>query len=204
MLHDKLLDDLKTKTGLGRVFMWILAISFLLNLLQAGSFITMDKSVRTVLTPPEITKPFWVDGKHLSPEYLEQMGEYFIMQYANITPGSIDEQNRKILKHVHPAVYGELEVRFKAAAQKLKAQGISRYFFPKEVRVAAELQQIALIGTVETWVGDKKIPTPDLKAYLVGFEYDGYVTVKELREADPQNPFATPKAQPQDDPDEKR
>lgn len=195
MLVSKLLEDVQAKAGLGRVFMGILAISFALNLLQAASFLTMDKSVRTMMVPPEITKTFWVDGKQISPEYLEQMGEYIVMKYASVTPASVEAQNQMILKQVHPSVYGELEVRFKAGAQKLKAESISRFFFPKEVRLAERAQQVAFIGAVETWIGDKKVPTPEIKAYLVGFEYrDGRVSVKELRETDPQNPFAPPKA----------
>lgn len=195
MKIEKLIEDMEAKAGIGKVFLMVLACSLITNILQAAGFVTMDKSVRTMLVPPEITKTFWVDGKQISPEYLEQMGQYIVMQYASVTPASIEAQNQNILKHVHPSVYGELDVRFKAGAQKLKAESMSRFFFPKEVRLAEKSQSVAFIGAVETWVGDKKVLTPEMKAYVVGFEYrDGRVTIRELREGDLQNPFAQPKA----------
>lgn len=195
MRLDKLIQDVEAKAGVGKVFLAVLACSLLTNMLQAAGFVMMDKSVRTMLVPPEITKSFWVDGKNISPEYLEQMGQHIVMQYASVTPASIESQNQYILKHVHPSVFGELEVRFKAGAQKIKAESLSRFFFPKEVRIAPNAHSVAFIGAVESWIGDKKLPTPEMKAYLVSFEYrDGKVSIKELREADLQNPFAPQKA----------
>ena len=119
------------------------------------------------------------------------MGEYIVMKFASCTPTSIDAQMSEVLKYVHPSVYGELSVRWKAAAARLKQEGVSRHFFPREVRISEQTQEAAFIGVVDTWIGDKKMPDAQVKAYLVAFDYSGgRVTVKELRETDAQHPFA--------------
>jgi len=194
MLLKNLIADVEARAGVSKAFQLILGASLLTNILLAGVFATMDKTVRTILMPPEISKSFWVDGKHLGQEYLDQMGSWVIQQFASVTPSTIDFQTSNILKYVHPSVHGDLSVRFKAGAQRLKAENLSRLFMPREVRISEEAQAVALIGYQESWVSDKRLPGENIKAYLVKFDYDGSkVTIKELRETDPQHPFDPPK-----------
>lgn len=198
MRIDKWIADVQAKTGVTK-FMQVLMIGLVLgNIIQALNFMMYDKSVRIQLVPTEINRSFWVDGKHLSPEYLEQMGDFIIQKYASITPWSIDASNGLILKYVHPSVYGDLANRFKSSAEKIKKEGIAKHFFPREVHVSEQTQSMALVGIVETWIGDKKLPQADTKAYLVRFEYiDNRVSIVELRETNPKAPFAPldPKAE---------
>lgn len=195
MLLEKLIEDVEARTGVSRVFQMILGASLLTNVMMAGAIMTMDRTVRTVMVPPEISKSFWVDGRTLSPEYLEQMGTWVISQFATVSSTSIDMQNAALLKLVHPSQHGELSVRFKLAANRLKAENLSRVFQPREVRINEKDQSLALIGTLMTWVGQNRVPADKLTAYVVGFHYDGSrTTVKELREADPANPWNPPSA----------
>lgn len=192
MLFRKLAADLEAKAGLTKTFQAVLAVSLLTNALMAGAYATMDKTVRTVLLPPEVTKSFWVDGRSVSPEYLEQMGSWVIQNFANVTPASADYQKDAILRYVHPSVFGELSVRFQMGVNRLKAENISRYFFPREVRISQQMQSVALIGVQQTWIADKRAGD-EMKAYVVSFHYDGAkVTIKELREGNVKDPFAAP------------
>lgn len=189
------LRDVEARTAVSKFMQLLLIGSMTLNILLAAMYLSIDKSVRTQLVPPEITKSFWVDGKRLSPEYLDQMGDYVVAKFASVTPATIDVNNALLLRYVHPTVFGELSVRFKTAAEKLKREGIARHFFVKEVQISEDSQSAAYIGLVETWVGDKKLPSPEYKAYLVGFQYEGgVVTIRELRETSPEKPFAPPTA----------
>lgn len=197
MLLKKLVSDLEAKAGLSRTFQAILAASILTNVFMASALATMDKTVRTVMMPPEVTKSFWVDGRSVSPEYLEQMGTWVIQQFANVTPGSADYQKDSILRYVHPSVYGDLNVRFQLGANRLKAENISKYFFPREVRLSQQMQAVALIGVQQTWIADKRAGD-EMKAFLVSFHYDGAkVTIKELRETGIKDPFAPQGAVPE-------
>ena len=184
-----LVRDIKAKTGFGLVLQLILMMALLGNILLAIAIVTMDRTVRTIFVPPEITKTFWVDGKKLGPEYLEQMGEWVVYLFATTTPASVDYKTSQILKYVHPSVFGELSIRFKAGSKRLKQENLSRFFLPREVRISESAQAVAFIGVLDSWISDKHLPA-EQKAYLVVFDWDGsHTTIKELRETDPKSPF---------------
>ena len=193
MLLNKLVEDLQARAGISKVFQAILLTSFVVNVLLAATLLTMDRTVRTILAPPEINKSFWVDGRRLSAEYLEQMGSWVVSQFATVAPGSVEYQTQTLLKYVHPSVHGDLAVRFKRGANKLKADNISKVFMPREVRASESTGMVAFIGTQSMWVGDKRVPGDEVKAFLVQFDYDGSRTyIKTLRETNPKKPFEQP------------
>ena len=197
MILKKLIADVEARAGVTKAFQMILAASLLTNVFMAGAFCTMDRTVRTILVPPEINKTFWVDGNHIGPEWLEQMGSCVISQYATVSPQTIEYQNSVLLKLVHPSVNGELAVRFKMGANRLKQENMSKIFMPREVRISEKGQAVALIGTQITFIADKRVPGDEVKAYLVAFDYDGSRTfIKELRETSPVRPFDPPNAPP--------
>jgi conjugal transfer pilus assembly protein TraE len=192
MILENLIKDVEARAGVTKAFQFILGASLLTNVFMAGAYATMDRTVRTVLVPPEIKQSFWVDGRNISPEYLEQMGTWVISQFATISPSTIDFQNNSLLKYVHPSVHGDLAIRFKMGANRLKAENLSKIFLPREVRISEKGQSVALIGMQTIWIGDKRV-SEAMKAYVVTFEYDGSrVTIKELREASIQKPFDAP------------
>ena len=196
MLLNKLISDVEARAGVTKAFQLILGASLLTNVFMAGAFLTMDRTVRTILMPPEINKTFWVDGRSLGPEYLEQMGSWVISQYATVSPSTIDFQSNNLLKYVHPSVHGELSIRFKMGSNRLKAENMSKIFMPREVRISEKGQSVALIGTQTTYIADKRVPADEAKAFLVTFDYDGSrVYIKELRETNPVKPFDPPNAQ---------
>ena len=196
MLLSKLIADVEARGGVTKAFQMILGASLLTNVFMDGTFYTMDRTVRTILTPPEISKTFWVDGRTIGPEYLEQMGSWVIGQYATVSPSSIDYQGNLILKYVHPSIHGELAIRFKMGANRLKAENMSKIFIPREVRISEQGKAVALIGSQSTWIADKRVPGDEMKAFLVAFEYDGSrVYIKELRETSLTRPFDPPNAQ---------
>lgn len=189
MKLEKFTADIQARGGVTKAFQLILLMSLLTNVLMAGAFFTMDRSVRTVLVPTEISKTFWVDGHNLSPEYLEQMGVWVIQQYATVSPGSVDFQTGQILKYVHPSVHGDLTRRFQRSAQKMKADNISKVFMPREIRMSQEAKSVVLLGTLTSWVADKRV-SDELKAFRVTFEYDGSkVFINELKETNSKDPF---------------
>mgnify|MGYP000048807848 FL=1 len=196
MLLKKLIADVEARGGVSKAFQMILGASLLTNVFMAGAFATMDRTVRTILTPPEINKTFWVDGRTIGPEYLEQMGSWVIGQYATVSPSTIEYQGNTILKYVHPSIHGELAIRFKMGANRLKAENMSKIFIPREVRISEQGKAVALIGSQSTWIADKRVPGDEMKAFLVAFDYDGSrVFIKELRETSLTRPFDPPNAQ---------
>ena len=128
MILNKLIADVEARAGVTKAFQLILGASLLTNVFMAGAFFTMDRTVRTILVPPGVSKTFWVDGRSVGPEYLEQMGSWVVSQYATVSPATIEYQNSLLLKYVHPSVNGELAIRFKMGANRLKAENMSKIF----------------------------------------------------------------------------
>lgn len=197
MILKKLIADVEARAGVTKSFQLILGISLLTNVFMSGAFFTMDRTVRTILVPPEINKTFWVDGHNIGPEWLEQMGSWVISQYATVSPQTIEFQNSVLLKLVHPSVNGELAIRFKMGANRLKQENMSKIFMAREVRVSEKGRAVALIGTQITFIADKRVQGDEVKAYVVVFDYDGSRTfIKELRETSPVRPFDPPNSPP--------
>ena len=123
------------------------------------------------------------------------MGSWVISQYATVSPQTIDYQNSVLLKLVHPSVSGELAIRFKMGANRLKQENMSKVFMAREVRISEKGRAVALIGTQITFIADKRVQGDEVKAYLVVFDYDGSRTfIKELRETSTVRPFDPPNA----------
>lgn len=182
--------DVEAKTGVKKATQLVLALLLLSNVMLVWRQITLDTTTRTQLVPPAVTKGFWVDGRSLDPDYLEQMADYLITNFASVTPASVDQQNELLLKYVHPGAFGPLQVSWKAAANKLKTDNVSRLFYKREVRIDKDQQAVAYIGLEDTWVGDKKVPQAILKAYMIKFDSSGARTsIRELSETSPDKPF---------------
>jgi type IV conjugative transfer system protein TraE len=182
--------DIEARTGIKRIAQGVFVVLLTSNAMLAGWVVTRDTTTRTQLVPPAIGKGFWVDGKHLDPDYLEQMADFLITNFASVTPLSVDQQNDLLLKYVHPSVFGTLQVTWKISANKLKTDNVSRLFYKREVRIDPAEQAVAYIGLEDTWVADKKMPEPALKAYMVRFDVSGgRTTIRELCETSPDKPF---------------
>ena len=188
--------DLENRTGIRVLIQGLFAASILGNLIIGSvAFNLSTRSVRTQLVPPNISKSFWVDSATLESDYLEEMGGYVITVFASFTPGSADFKKNTLLKMVHPSTYGDLNKRWTVAVNRIKQDGISRIFWPREVRVQKETKSVALCGLLETWIADKRSGDPKMTCYVVVFANDGITTIKDLHEADTRDPFAPPKAE---------
>jgi conjugal transfer pilus assembly protein TraE len=193
---NRLMHEIETRTGIKRGVVSLLALSTLANAALAGALVLHGHTVRTVVTPPLVEKEFWVDDSHMSPAYMEMMGDWAVQKFATVSPASVDVSNRHLLKLVHPSLYGELSRDFQLRAQKVKDQVASQVFWPREVLVDEAGQRVAFVGLMDLWVADKRVEAGAVRAFVVGFQYvGGTTTIKELREAaDPAAPFATPVA----------
>jgi conjugal transfer pilus assembly protein TraE len=66
-----------------------LALALLAN---AAALLSVAGSERTVLIPPEVHKTFWVSGRKVSADYLQEMAYWYAGLALNITPQVADYQ----------------------------------------------------------------------------------------------------------------
>ena len=149
-------------------------------------------NVKTVITPPEIKRGFWVSNNAVSSEYLEEMAYWFVGLGLNITPATADYQHKLFLKRADPKEYGRLESEMGARAQFIKKNNISTQFSVRNFHVNKNTMQVALSGTIFTWVADKKASERPV-TYMIRFNYtNGNLYVSDFKETSSQNPLDQP------------
>lgn len=160
-----------------------------LLLLMGFAVVNLIGENRQTLVPPSIDKTFWVNKKRVSPEYLEQMG-YFIGQLVlSVTPASVDYQNKVLLQYACPSAHGKLKVDQTVAGNALRRDSISTFFATRLIQVDEKTLQVALPGTMSTWISNKKAPDY-AKTYLAKFEYlNGRICVADFKETSSDDPF---------------
>ena len=165
-----------------------LVIALLAN---AGASLTVAGSERTILVPPEIHQTFWVSGKKVSGDYLQEMAYWYAGLALNITPQVADYQKNQFLKYAAPSEYGRLQAEFGARANFIRKNNASTQFSTQAMTVDESAMKVALSGVLHTWVSDKKAAEKQT-TYVIGFRYlNGRLHVSEFKETSDQNPFGT-------------
>ena len=144
---------------------------------------------RIVVVPPEIHKTFWVEDTRASGEYLEQMA-YFLMQLTlDVTPQSVDHQATVLMQYAAPAAYGEMHTAMLAASERLKRDGASTVFSPRDIVVDQGSQRVGIRGQLTTFISDRRVSVVS-KGYAVELEYAaGRLLLKTFRETNPNDPL---------------
>ena len=165
--------------------------SMSVNLVLAVFAARLSGQQRVIVVPPAIHKSFWVESERISSEYLEQMG-YFLMQLTlNVTPQSVDHQAKVLLQYAAPAAYGGLRTALLAAAERLKRDGASTVFSPRDLVIDERRLRVGVRGQLTTFINDRRV-AETRKGYVIELEYSGgRIFLKAFRETNPNDPLET-------------
>ena len=167
----------------------LLTVSILANLVLAIASVSLAGRERVILVPPRISQSFWVDAHDVSPEYLEQMGQFLLQLTLNVTPQSVDHQARVLLQYVAPATVGELRASLGATADRLKRDGAATVFAPQELTVDAAHQRLTARGRLTTYIGERRVADVQ-KTYTLTFGTNaGRIVLTSFKEATPRDPL---------------
>lgn len=146
---------------------------------------------KTVLTPPDIKRTYWVSGDAVSKEYLEDMAYWYAGLALNITPAVSSYQNGLFLKYAAPSEFGRLQMEMGARAEFLKKNNTATQFSVRNITPDERTLRVALSGVLFTWASDKKAGERQA-TYVIGFKnMNGKLYVSEFKETSEQNPFDT-------------
>lgn len=158
-------------------------------LMQTVALFSLAGSEKTILVPPDINRTFWVGSSTASSEYLEQMAYWYAGLALTITPGSADYQDGLFLKYAAPESAGQLQADMGARADFLKKNNTSTQFSVRNIKVDKDNLRVALAGTLDTWVSDKKAGER-MATYMIGFKFiNGKLYVSKFKETGDQDPF---------------
>ena len=159
MQYNKWIRDWKTALAENfflRSLCLLLGIGLILN---ASVFKSKE---RIVVSPPQVTKEFWLEAGKASPEYLEQMGAFFAILGGNLSPTNAEYNVSRLVSYVDTSSHAEVKRDLASQAQYIKKHNITQAFFPKAVNVDRENSTVAVLGEVVRNIGTVKIDQEDM------------------------------------------
>lgn len=129
----------------------------LLGINAAQSTWLFFRHERVVITPPQLTQGFWVEGNRFSPQYLEEMALHYAHFLLDVTEQTVLYQGEIILRYVVPESYGAFKAKLLDDVKQLKANHLSTRFAPSDVVISPEQLRVDVSGELMSYVGDKKI-----------------------------------------------
>lgn len=151
-LNQHRLSDLKFQRN---VLVGICASLLVINATQ--SLCLFFRHERVIITPPQLSQGFWVEGNRFSPQYLEEMALHYAHFLLDVTEKNILYQGEILLRYVTPDAYGALKARLLEDEQRLKKNNLSTRFSPSEVAISVDNLTVDITGELLSYVGDKKI-----------------------------------------------
>lgn len=132
------------------------------------------KEEKIVFLPPQLEKPFSLDGRAYSPAYYEQMGVYLSSILLTKSGSTAEGQVNLLLKHVDPSVEGVFRRDLVEEAEVLKKENMSYVFFPKITHVNFHKHSVKIDGEMHAYVGDSRISTQK-ESYRFIFKQRGHL-----------------------------
>ena len=161
-------ENRAAKLGLKRATLIALATSLGINVALSLTLLLRDQKLTTVLLPMSATTlntPVELTNSEVSEEYLLLVARDFLALSMNNTPENVDFNRMMLLKNVHPASFGEMDVGLKEKALELKRLRASTFFVIDSVDVKPEALSVIFEGMRLHYIGGKE--TQRMKKRLV-------------------------------------
>ena len=132
------------------------------NILLVWKTITQNQQI--VFIPPNIEKPFKLNGWRPSAEYLEMMGIFFAENILNSTPETLNFRLKAVLSFCRNSEAIKKKIISFNDAMKRKRKTIS--FFPRDTLVDVDGLKVSISGRLITYINGKQSFVQD-KTYVV-------------------------------------
>jgi conjugal transfer pilus assembly protein TraE len=152
----------------------------LLILLTILSLCLFFRSERVIVLPPEVKREFWVEGNRFSPEYLEEMAIYFLHLALDVNQTTLPYNTEMLARYSDVETGNYLRTKYEKDIRKLKQNDASTTFEVREVTVYPDKNIVRVEGTLNSYVGSKRIKDSQ-ETYEVNFKtYRGRLFFKEI------------------------
>ena len=159
----------------------------LLALLLIMSLCLLCRSERVIVLPPEVRQEFWVEGNRFSPEYLEEMAVYFLHLALDVNQATLPYNTEILSRYCDVETGNELRNKYEKDIKKLKQNDASTTFEAREVKVYPNRSIVHVTGTLNSYVGSKRIGDSQ-DVYEVSFKtYRGRLLLKEIKKLEEKN-----------------
>lgn len=146
-----------------------LVILLILALMLAWSSLG---SSRTVVTPPNIEKSFWITNGTASDTYLIQMAEWVSYLTLDVTPDNVAYKSDLLLKLAHPDYHGALQQKLRINAEKIRRDNAATSFDVRVAKAAPDVLAAILTGHLKVTINGTVVKN-ELRHYLARFSIVG-------------------------------
>jgi conjugal transfer pilus assembly protein TraE len=182
MNNDNYQRDKKLTLWSLRLDRLITAGAVLVALLASIVALVRGTEIQTVLVPPEITRPMWIGKDKVSAEYLEDMAMFMSALIFNVTPLGAEIQGDKLKRYICAEGYGEIDALIRQGTERLKRDGASTTFSPRQLKTEALIKRVTMPGQLNVYIGEKRVSEAS-KTYVMDFENrTGKLCVKAIYE----------------------
>lgn len=161
------------------LWMGIAAIMLVSNVMLAGFVVTADTSEKTIVVPPQVEKPFTVQGNEVSTAYIEQMARYFSQLLLTYHKQNAQAQFNTVLHYTDPSVYSEMKTRFAVDYDRISRNDISSVFYMMGIHIKKDVAVIS--GELNGFIGSHLVSKKQ-KTYELRFNYNGQLTITGFNE----------------------
>lgn len=175
MRYDKWIKD--WKTALAENFFLRAVVLLLLVGLILNATVFKKKTI-VVVSPPQVTKQYWIAQDTASSEYIQQMAVFFSTLAGNISPDNAEYAAGVIASYVVPGRYAEVKTDLFSQAEYIKRNNVTQSFYPSAAKVDEENRSATVEGTVDRYVGTTRI-SHEKMIYHLAFVTQNYTTLLE-------------------------
>ncbi|MBQ4840004.1 type IV conjugative transfer system protein TraE [Pseudoalteromonas luteoviolacea] len=161
------------------LWMGVSAVLLASNVMLSSFVMTADTSEKTIVVPPQMDKPFSVQGNEASPEYIEQMARYFSQLLLTYHKKNAQSQFDTILHYTDPSVYSEMKTRFSLDYDRISRNDISSVFYLMGIHIKKNVAVIT--GELNGFIGSHLVSKKQ-KTYELRFNYNGNLSITGFNE----------------------
>ncbi len=134
-----------------RLWMLIGLSMMVVNGLLAAKIVTTNVTEKTILVPGGLSRPLWVQGETLSPQYIEEVARYFANLLLVYQKSTARAQFDEVLRFVSPEIYAQVKTELDREADRISRTQISSIFYLTGIHVVNHTAFVS--GQTRAFVG---------------------------------------------------
>ena len=170
---DKAVVDSRNNSSMLKKYLMGMVVS---NVILVLALVFMINRGERVVQFPQVSPEFkmWVSKSQVSPEYLNVLSRNMLDLLLNITPNSVNSQQKELLTSTDPKYRDVLQAKLTEISSQLIQNNLSQNFYIDSVRVLTKGNIVYVKGTLIQYI-DKTMSNSSQQTYKLSFNVTNYI-----------------------------
>lgn len=168
---DKAVADSRSNSSMLKKYLMGMVVSNVILVLALVFNINRER----VVIVPQISPEFkmWISKSQVSPEYLNILSRNMLDLLLNITPNSVNSQQKELLTSIDPKYRDVLQAKLTDISSQLIQNNLSQNFYIDSIRVLTKGNIVYAKGTLIQYI-DKTMSNSSQQIYKLSFNVSNY------------------------------